>query len=325
MMQILAVSNDGIWELPVQSVEWSGAKHKAPRSVVAKILSTTKGMHQKTNLKEGNGIVFLWKEQELFRGTLFRQEISKNGTLIITAYDNLVYLIKNTDSYVFTSQKASDILKRICSDFQIQMGQISDTGYVIPSLVCPSKTLYDMVMTALLSTYEQTGKRFYLYSKEGKVNLAKRSDNTNKWVIEDGANLVDYSFTSSIEDTKTKVKLETGEEKATIIATAENKSLQEMFGVLQYYEKVPEELNKAQLQQRADQILKDKGKIHRSFDLSGVLGLTDVISGGVVYVIAQELGIKKAYYIDADTHVFEGNKHLMDLVLNEADDLPEVV
>jgi hypothetical protein len=323
-IQVLVIRQDGTtYEIPVEKITWSGAKTKAPRQVNIDMLTTNRGVHQFFEPHEGNKVLFYWKGQELFRGTEFKHNRSKDGKLNFTVYDLLIYFVKNSDTYVFAAKRASDILKRICSDFQIEVGEIADTGYIIPSRVYDGKYLFDIISDALYLTYQQTGVRYYLFAEQGKVNLIKRSESPRTWIIEDGVNLIDYSYESSIEDTITRVKLEAGEEKKTFIATAKNDDFIKQFGVLQYYEKITDKINRGQLQERANQILENKGVVKKSFSIDA-LGIPEVISGKAIHVICQDLGVKKGYYIDEDTHSFEGNNHTMNLKLTETDDFPEI-
>ncbi|MGC5326430.1 XkdQ/YqbQ family protein [Brevibacillus sp. SYSU BS000544] len=325
MIQVLVVTKNKTMDITdtVESVDWSGAKTKAPRQVSVNIIYTDRGMHETVQVSNGNGIILRKDDVELFRGIVFSSNFTRSHQSIV-AYDTLIYLTNNKDTYLFTGKKASDITKKICSDFSIQTGDIKNTGHVIPYLLFDGDTLYDMVMKALHITYQHSGKRYALFSKEGKLHLIPRTENIRKWVIESGVNLVDYTFSKSIENTVTKVKLEAGEEKKTIIVTAENKSLLEQFGVLQHYEKVSEKINRAQLQERANQILAKEGKEKQSFKLSNILGIPDVITGTSIYVIVPELGIKRAYYVEEDSHSFKGKKHTMSLTLSESDDIAAV-
>lgn len=320
MIQVFLVQSEQMLEITdlTESVDWSGAKTKAPRSVSLSMMHTDRGSHQPIKVQNGDGLVLRLDKKELFRGVVFSLEFSANH-LSVTAYDPMIYLTNNKDSYLFTSNKASAILTKICGDFGLKTGEIADTKYVISYLVCNGDSLYDMVKKALATTYKHTGKRFTLLSREGKIHLIPRVENVRKWVIESGVNLIDYSFSRSIEETKTKVKLQTGEEKQTIIATAENKSLQKQFGVLQHYEKVGEKLKRAQLQERANQILAKEGKEKRSFKLNNLLGIPDVVTGSAIHVIIPELDIKQVYSVEDDKHTFTGKKHMMSLTLTEID------
>jgi len=204
-------------------------------------------------------------------------------------------------------------------------------------------TLFDMILTAISLTYKHTRVKYYLYSDKGKLHLTKRIDLARKWVIEDGASLVDYAYSESLEDTYTQVKLmsttttevqtkvkkgkkETIQKKkvsATHIAKVDNPTTKKRYGTLQYYEEVSDELNKAQLMQRATAMMMEKGKVGESFSLDA-LGISSVVSGSAIYVISKELGVNRAFYVDEDSHSFHGNEHTMSLTLTKTDDLPDI-
>jgi hypothetical protein len=308
----------------IETIRWGGGKNKAARSVSLDLTYTKRGLHQTVPIEEGYGLIFRRDKQELFRGTVWDRDRNGSGGMTITVYDQLIYMANNKDTYLFTKKKASDILKKLCGDFDIPMGTIVDTGYAIPYLLFDGDTLYDMVMRALYLTYKQTGVKYSLFSKEGKVHLIKKIDNLKKWVIESGTNLVDYSYKTSLDGTATKVKLRAGEEKKTIIAVAENKEMQKKFGILQHYERISEKISQAELNARAKQILAKEGKVKKTFTLNNVLGIPDVITGTAIHVVVPELGIGKGYYVEEDTHTFVGQKHLMNLTLTETDEIPEI-
>lgn len=325
MMEVFCVSNNKTYDITsmVQTAEIKGSKYKTARSLNLSVLNTSKGLHSSFNFGEGDTILFRWKSVELIRGTIFKIASDKSEIDTLLIYDLMIYLLKNNESYVFTNKKASDIARTVCSDFGITIGNIVDTGYRIPSLVCDSKNLYDIIMQALEITRKQTGVNHYLYAEKGKLYIVRRVENIRKWVIESGVNLIDYSYERSIEDTFTKVKLVAEQNESTLIATAKNGNLQKKFGMLQYFEKVSDNLTQAQLTERANELMKQKGVINRSFSLSA-LGIPDVISGTSIYVIEKRLKIVRGYFVDEDTHTFKGKEHTMSLKLTETDKLPEV-
>lgn len=341
MMDLYVVRSDGTYELPVQDVQWSGEKLRAPRTLVATVLSTTRGMHRKQPVDVGDQLLFKWKGEELFRGTVFTKERTKNGSLSLTAYDDLVYLTKSEDKYVFVGKTLGEIVKRICADFNIPIGTIADTPHKLTCIL--QGTLFDMILTAISLTYKHTRVKYYLYADKGKLHLTKRADLARKWVIEDGANLIDYSFSQSIEDMYTQVKLTgtstteittkvkkgkkevTAKKKVSTTHTVkvDSPTTKKRYGTIQYYEEVSDNLNKAQLMQRATSIMMEKGKIGESFTIDA-LGIASVFSGSAVYVISKELGVSRAFYVDEDSHSFHGNEHTMSLTLTKTDDLPDI-
>ena len=52
----------------------------------------------------------------------------------MTAYDQLRYL-KNKDTITEEGLKASDLLKRIATDFRLNLGTVEDTGYTFETIV----------------------------------------------------------------------------------------------------------------------------------------------------------------------------------------------
>lgn len=318
MIQVMLVENGKSTDVTalVESAEWSGSAQKAVRKLTVSLLHAKEGDTAPALVPNGTGIMLHDGETELFRGVVFGAEY-KPGKLSLTAYDQLVYLTNNKDSFVFKSMKASAILNKLCADFSIPAGTIEDTLHVISYLVCDEETLFDMVKKALDITYRQKGIRYSLFSQAGKVQLIPFKKNSRQWVIETGLNLIDYSYGESIESTVTKVKLQGGEEKQTIIATAENKALQKQFGVLQHYEKVKDKTNRAQLQEAADLMLAEKGKVKKTLRLDEVLGISEVVAGTAVVVIVPELGIKQTYAVEEDSHHFNGRYHKMALTLTE--------
>ena len=325
MIELLWITQNQVLNITdyVQSIAWKGAKNTAPRSIDINLVNTDRGLHQKIPVQEGQVLLFKWNGQELFRGIVFVQGKSKSANQTIKAYDQMIYFVKNKSSYVFTNKTVTEILQRLCGDFEIPMGEIKDTGYRIPSLVVDGETLYDIAYKAIYTTFKQTGKRFYLGSNEGKVYLIEKKDAVRRWVIEDGVNLIDFNYESSIEDSATSIVMIAGEEAQAITISKKDNDLTKSFGVIQFYEKVTDKLNRAQLQERVDKAMADKGKIQKKFSIDA-LGIPSVITGTAIHVIAKDLDIGKGYYIEDDNHTFKGNSHTMSVTLSETDDLQEV-
>ena len=81
-----------------------------------------------------------------------------------------------------------------------------------------------------------------------------------------------------------------------------------------------ENMTEAEIRELVKSVLSEKSAAKRTVDLECV-GIPDVISGIGVFVIIPELDLNQTFYVDEDTHVFEGDKHTMRLSLNFAGDL----
>jgi hypothetical protein len=325
MMIELFVIKDTEWlELVAESVSLEGHRFQAPRSIEATIV-IKQGDHTYYSVTEGDTVLFKWKGKELFRGTVFARTPDEH-TLAFSAYDMLQYLVKNQDVYVFSNQRADQMIRRIANDFQIPTASIANTGHTIKSLVIKNDTsLYDIILKALKQTKSQTGRNYQLYSEKGKLGLRAWPDPSEVWVLETGVNITGYQYSTSINDTATRVVLRRQKDNKTYKASAKDSSGLNKYGVLQYTETVTDEINQAQLQQRADVRLAEKKGVKKELKNIQAVGIPEVQSGLPVYISIPEAGIKKTYWVDTDRHEFKGTKHTMTIDVVEKNTMPEGV
>lgn len=143
-------------------------------------------------------------------------------------------------------------------------------------------------------------------------------------MLENGVNVLDASYSQSIEETKTQIKVVGGDAaKKEISAAAKDGELIRRFGVMQHLEKPEQSMTKSQMEQRAKQLLADLGTIEDQARID-CLGIPEVISGSCVYVKETVTGILGGYYVSADDHRFERGNHTMSLTLSATDDIPKM-
>lgn len=303
----------------VGKVTWGGRKGSAARYVTVTLLDDDGWKHARSGIDvtRGNQCAFYWEGKELFRGILMQQKQSEKKTMSVKAYDNGIYLANNKDTFNYTNKKASEIFVDICNRFQLPYTTVADTGYVIPELPKPKTTALDAILDALSLTFKATGIRYYVMSSDGKLSLIRRRENLLQWVIETGVNLESYDYSVSIEKIKTRIKLLSKED--TVVAEAANAELEKLIGVFQGIDKPDDNMEQANITDMVKAMLDEQSLPDKSLSISA-LGLPDVISGIGVFVTIKELGISKSFYIDEDTHTFEGNHHMMKLKLNLATD-----
>ncbi|WP_127529243.1 XkdQ/YqbQ family protein [Paenibacillus kobensis] len=308
----------------VKTVKWSGDIQQAARKLVVELANTRNGKERFLQFDKGAELSLLSDGKELFRGIIFADEIDAGGQMSLTAYDENIYLTKNKDTQIFRNQSASSIVKRLCNQYAIPMGQIDDTGFIIPKLIYRDKTLYEMMITSLTVSEKQNGKRFYIVSREGKLHLLARKDQEVRWVLENGSNILSASYSQSIEDMRTQVKVIGGDpEKKAVSASAKDPELTRLYGTMQHLEKPEQDMTPSRMEQLAKQRLKDLATIGDEARLE-CLGIADVTSGSAIYVSESMTGIRGGYYVSADEHAFEGGSHRMSLTLSATDDLPKM-
>ena len=301
----------------VQSIRWSGAKSAMPRTLEVTMLDNDSYTRPDIKIESGYMCLFMWNGEELFRGIFFTasQSVSRTGTY--KAYDAGIYLTKNMDTFVFKKKTATEIFNSICNSFGLDHTSVN-TSYVINDLTMPNTTAADAIWKALAKTYKAKGTRFYVLSQKGVLKLISRADNMVQLVLEEGANVIDFSREVSIENTYTRVKLYSDANK--VLASAKDSGIESNLGVMQYTEQGDSEKKKAALESKAKNLLSIKKQTEETLEVE-LIGDATVYSGVAVYVNLPYLGITQTYYVDEDEHEFVGNKHTMRLKLNATNDV----
>lgn len=298
-----------------EGVEWSTERRSTPGKLVFKVLKD-----DIFDFSEGSPVRLCVDGDKVFFGFVFKQQRTKSQIITVTAYDQLRYL-KNKDTKVYENKTASQFVKMLGDDFQLNIGTLEDTGYVIPSRVEENTALFEMIENALDLTLTNTGEMFVLYDDFGKLTLKALS---SMYVGVPGAYLMideetgeNFDYTSSIDDnTYNKIKLtydneDTGYREVYI---AQDSSNINRWGILQYFDTLKKGENG---QAKADALLSLYNKKTRNLKLTNVLGDNRVRAGSMV-VINLDLGdikVKNFMLVEKCTHKYKQGVHLMDLTL----------
>lgn len=267
------------------------------------------------NFAEGDPVKLTVNGTAMFYGFVFKKKRDKGGTIDVVAYDQLRYL-KNKDTITEEGLKASDLLKRIATDFRLNLGTVEDTGYTLETIVEENQTLFDMIQSALDETLMNTKQLYVLYDDAGKLTL--KNINTMKLNLlideETGEN---FSYESSIdEQTYNKIKLAYNNEKTgkREFFIAQDGAKMNQWGVLQYFEEVQ---TKTGASAKADALLKLYDQKTRKLTIQNAFGDVRVRAGSAV-VVALNLGdiVTNNYMVvNKVTHTFRGDEHMMELDL----------
>lgn len=302
----------------VQKVVVSGRKGSAPRTLQATLIDSEGYKHARAKINCGDGLtcIFFYGGKEVFRGLIMDDTISSKRTLTIKAYDELVYMTNNKDSFTYNNKTASAIFRNLCSRLGLKVGSCVNTGYVIPELTKRGNSYWDVMEDALSQTYKAKGIRYYVSSNKGIVNLVKRTETSNVIVLEPNVNIEAYEQTRSIYDTRTRITLYTskGEKKKEYV----NSSLESRIGVFRDVESVDSDVSEAEMNEIIQTFKEEKALVHRSLKITNAVGCIDAVSGKSVYIRIPHLKESRIVYIDEDTHTFENGAHEMTLKLNYA-------
>lgn len=314
MLEILLDNKDGkvidISEL-VSSVSWKTVRVGQPGSLDMRLVK-----HKDLKIESGAVVRVKVNKQNVFYGYVFTIERSQDDDVQVTAYDQIRYLLSN-DTYVFSNATATQIIRKIAQDFGMKAGSLADTGYKIPSLVEDNQKLLDIICKALDLTLISTGNIFVFYDNFGSLTLQNANNMRVNVVIGDESLAYGYSHKISIDDdTYNRIKLvqdnkDTGKREVYIAQDSKNIA---KWGRLQYFEKVDDRLNAAQIRQRLNQLIQLKNREKRTFTIDA-LGDLRIRSGCYVPVQIKELGINRHFLVDECTHKWNGGEHTMQLTL----------
>ncbi|MCD3211827.1 hypothetical protein G8T71_10715 [Clostridium botulinum C/D] len=316
---LLDNKNGNIFDISelVNEVTWKTKRKGKPSSLDVQLLKDSK-----ININNGDVISFKVNNNNVFYGYVFDNSGSKDPTIKLTAYDQIRYLLFN-DTYVFKNKKASQITTQIAKDTGLRIGTIEDTGYTIPQVLEDDKKLLDIIYSSLDKTLMSTNHTYVLYDDFGYLTLRNINNMKQTAVISDDSNLGDYSWSNSIDnETYNRVKIvrDNKETKGRDVYIAQDSNNIAKWGRLQYYKKVDEKLNKAQIQEIVNSTLKLKNREKKTLKLKDVVSTALVEdlklrAGSGVLVDIKEKGIKQYYLIEEATHKFEKGNLVMDFDL----------
>lgn len=241
-----------------------------------------------------------------------------DGQVSITAYDQMRYL-KNKDTYVLSNLTASQIFSKLCKDTKLKHRVVEASSYRTAERVNDNKSLFEIVQYAIDETLANTGEWYTMRDNFGTIEFRNIKSLKTDIFIGDESLLTDFEYKSSIDnDSFNQIKLvkdnkETG--KRDVFLVKDSKTIAQ-WGLLQYFEKVDEKMNDAQIREKANQLLKLKNRVTKTLKLISLGDLSITAGSGVVLGISQleDSLPKMGYYIVADcTHRFINDVHTMEL------------
>ena len=267
------------------------------------------------NFQEGNPVKLIVDGTPMFYGFVFTKKRDKGNTIDVTAFDQLRYL-KNKDTITEEGLKASDLLKRLATDFRLNLGTVEDTGYTMETVVEENQTLFDMIQNALDETLLNTKQLYVLYDDVGKLTL-KNINSMKVGLLIDAETGENFSYESSIDvQTYNKIKLafnneKTGKRELYVVQDGDKMN---QWGVLQYFEQIQTATGAAA---KAEALLKLYDQKTRKLTIKNAFGDVRVRAGSAV-MVSLNLGdiiANQFMVVEKVTHTFSGSKHMMELNL----------
>lgn len=262
-------------------------------------------------LPEGSAVTFTDDGITIFKGFVFTAKRDRYGNVSYTAYDQTRYL-KAKQSYTFENQSLEQIITQIATDFNLTLGTLEETGYIFPSLIKENETCLDIIFDALSKTIYQTGKIWIFYDDAGALTLREAKNLQIATVIGDGSMMTDYEYKRDIDNqTYNRVKLtrpnaDTGR---TDVYVYEDTETIAKWGLLQYYDKVDDQLNEAQIDLLCQNYLKYYNKVTQSLTIEA-MGIPGIRAGVILPVLinaVESLSFNRILLAEKVTHTYEGS------------------
>ncbi len=274
---------------------------------------------------EGDSVWLKYNDKFIFHGYVFSKERDKNQIISVMCYDQLRYL-KNKDNYYVYYKKASDVIKKICTDYKIETGIIDDTAFIINKQNFQGKSLIQIILSCLDITKQNNAKNYTIYDDAGKLCVRDVKNLVMPLLLADTTSMIDYNYKTEIDsDTYNKVKLWRKNKKTKIdsITVAENSQAQKKWGVLQYFKRINSDYNSKQAKLLAEEILSQKCRERKKLNIICMgtdNGEIDIRGGSTVYIKINnlaELSVDSMLLTENCIHRFSDNEHILELTFSE--------
>ncbi|CAH1212301.1 hypothetical protein PAECIP111893_03517 [Paenibacillus plantiphilus] len=319
MLEIILDDRGGkLWNISqlVTQISWKTSRKGKAGSLDMTFIKGSVGQDRNFNCTPGNILRVKVKGFNLFYGYIFAIDSSDKETVKIMAYDQIRYLM-NKDVSAFEDATATEIIKGIAEKFNIRVGELADTVHRIPSMLEDNKQLIDTIIKALDETLTATEEIFILYDDFGSLTLRNAKDMIVAHSVGEGSQLMSYSHKISIDsDTFNYMKFvqdnkKTGKRDVYVLKDSGNVA---KWGQLQFYRVVDEKMNKAQIEELIDNVMRMKNRETRTLSVDAFGDLT-VRAGCYVHINIEELEMSQLFIVNECTHDFDGNEHKMKLQL----------
>lgn len=252
----------------------------------------------------------------IFYGWVFTKSKDRWGIIEVTCYDRIRYLKANA-SYAFYNQRADEIIAQIAADLQVDVSNLANTGYVIPSLVETDQSCLDIIQGVLEDTLLNTGDIYVLYDDGKGLALQRPEDMQVPVMIGDKSLLTEYTYKTDIDSqTYNSVKLARPNEdtgRADVVVVEDSANIGQ-WGLLQLYQQVDGDLNTAQMTAQAQATLEYYNRRLRTLKVNS-LGVPGVRAGSMIRMKVQGLGdinLDQWVLLEKVTHTWENDVHTME-------------
>ncbi len=292
----------------VEKVTWSGDYKSPSRTLEFSIVQSASDINfRQIDIPIASTVCFYVDDKEIYRGMIInRSKDSSNNSISFVSKDMGFLLTQSEVSYNFKDKLVEDIAKQVFNDNKLAIGNIPKTNVKYTKMFI-GVTGYDTIMSAYTEASKTTKKKYMIEANIDKFNVIEKGTITLNVMFEEGSNLINTSFSESMENVKNKV-LVVDQYGNKISEKVDDKIFKDVGVIMQ---KV--------IQQQENSTVDIESEFKGIEQTCSLKGYGDVtcITGRGVKVKDNYTGLVGLFYIDTDKHNWDSNgNYEIDLDLN---------
>lgn len=296
----------------VGTVTWSGSVVQAARQASITVLNApndTNIKKLKLNLAVGDVIALYEDSVNIFYGEIQTSEKkSEIGTITYNATDLLGHLLRININEKFKGKTPEKITQQLCRKYGIPVGTIAKTNKAVRKIIIDGSSIYDTVMQAYTKAAKSTGKKYMCYMKGKKFCVKVKGTVVSGYTLSEDKNIISSSYEETIENMVDQVKIYN--DKGKKIGVVKNSGHIKRYGV---YQDIYTKEKGVNAKKAAQSMLNGVEKKVNAEIINGNIKCT---AGAGVRVKDKATGLSGLFWIDSDTHTWEGGRYTMSLELN---------
>ena len=300
MLKIIVNNEEHIKKF--ERIIWKGGINGTSRTLEVKYLDDA------TIAKLGDKVEFYVDEDILFTGKVFSVEVTGQSKIkTFSCFDNSIYLNKNYFVKNFNKKKPSQILKEICGELKLEVGNVPkdivDCTY--PAI---NRSGYQIILNAYTIQHRKDKKIYSIVSNDGKIDIIEQGSLADV-LLHSEQDIKSSRYGEDLEKMVNQIVIyKTEKEKQQIVDKVENKDDKEKYGLFQkvmQYDKDRDNINNAK------EMLKSVEKTGNITCIGNVL----IQSGYSIGIHEPHTNLVGSFLVKNDTHVWENDVYYCDVEL----------
>lgn len=300
-MQKIVVNNEEHIK-KFERITWKGGINGTSRTLEVRYLDDN------TIAKLGDKVEFYVDEDKLFTGKVFSVEVSGQSKIkTFSCFDNSVYLNKNYFVKNFNKKKPSQILKEICGELKLEVGNLPK-DIVDCTYPAVNRSGYQIILNAYTIQHRKDKKIYSIVSNDGKIEVIEQGAMADV-LLHSEQDIKSSKYGEDIEKMVNQIVIyKTEKEKQQIVDKVENKEDKEKYGLFQkvmQYDKDRDNINNAK------EMLKSVEKTGNITCLGNIL----IQSGYSIGIHEPHTDLVGSFLVKNDTHIWENDVYYCDVEL----------